>query len=130
MRVLLDTNVLISAVLFGGRPRALLVAAIEGRFDLVTSPVLLEKLERLLTSKLGFSAAASAAVRSELEGVAAVVEPRRVPRVARDRDDDRVLAAAVEGGAELIVTGDTDLLVLGQHRGIRIERPAAVTLPE
>jgi predicted nucleic acid-binding protein len=46
------------------------------------------------------------------------------PRAAcRDRDDDKVLAAAIAGKADLIVTGDEDLLVLGQHHGIRILSP-------
>ena len=63
-------------------------------------------------------------MRSELESTAEVVTPARVPRVVRDPDDDQVLAAAVEGRAEAIVTGDRDLLDLGSHAGIQILAPA------
>jgi putative PIN family toxin of toxin-antitoxin system len=126
--VLLDTNVIISAILFGGRPRRILEAAIEGRIDLVTSTALLEELERLLTGKFGFSSRAASGVCSEVEQLGRVVEPSRVPHVSRDRDDDQVLAAAVEGGAEVIVTGDADLLVLTTHEGIRILAPQDVDL--
>ncbi|MGH2739858.1 MAG: putative toxin-antitoxin system toxin component, PIN family [Actinomycetota bacterium] len=129
MRVLLDTNVVISSILFGGHPRRILEASIEGRFDLVTSPALLEELERLLSRKFGFSSKTAAGVRSELEQLGSLVEPAQAPRVARDRDDDQVLAAAVEGRAEIIVTGDADLLVLEQHRGIRIVAPQDFELP-
>ncbi len=124
MRALFDTNVLISAILFGGLPRRLLLRAIEGEIELVISPVLLDELEELLAEKFRFGPAAARAARAELEGLAEVVEPIEVPRVCRDPDDDEVLAAAVIGEAAFIVTGDEDLLVLKTHGEIRILTPA------
>lgn len=124
MRVLLDTNVLISAILFGGLPSLLLLRAIEGEIQLVTSPVLLDELEELLGDKFGFGPAAARATRAELEGLADVVEPLEVPTVCRDPDDDEVLAAAAIGGAAFIVTGDEDLLVLQRHGEGGILTPA------
>jgi len=124
MRALLDTNVLISAIVFGGLPRRLLLMAIVGEIQLVTSPVLLDELEELLVEKFGFSPAGARATRAELESLAEVVAPIDVPVVCRDRDDDEVLAAAVAGGAEFIVTGDEDLLVLELHGEVRIVSPA------
>ena len=124
MRVLYDTNVLISGILFGGTPRSLMSAAIRGEVDLVTSPHLMSELEGLLARKFGFSVASASAIRSELESLAEVVVPEDVPRVCRDPDDDAVLAAALKGEAAFIITGDSDLLVLGDHEGIEIITPA------
>lgn len=123
MRVVLDTNVLISAILFGGPPRELLQHAIQGRLQPVTSARLLDELEELLEGKFGFSPVAAAETRSEFEVLAEVVEPVEVPKVCRDPDDDEVLVAAVLGGAAVIVTGDRDLLDLGTHQGIEIQLP-------
>lgn len=124
MRVLLDTNVLISAILFRGLPRSLLDRAIRGELDLVTSPVLLDELEKILTDRFQVPSELARLARSELEILAEAVVPDDVPAVSRDPDDDQVLAAAIVGEVEAIVTGDRDLLVLESHRGIAILSPA------
>ncbi len=124
MRVLLDTNVLISGILFRGPPRELLELAIRGEIDLVASPALLDELEAVLLRKFELPPELSRTVRAELESLADVVLPAEVRAVSRDPDDDRILAAAVSGTAEVIVTGDRDLLVLGAHHEIPIVSPA------
>jgi putative PIN family toxin of toxin-antitoxin system len=121
--VLFDTNVLISAVLFGGVSRDLLVRAMRGKIQLVTSPALLDELEDVLAEKFEFTRDAARATRSEIESLADVIEPVDVPQVCRDPDDDEVLAAAVTGAADAIVTGDEDLLTLGSHQGIEVVAP-------
>lgn len=123
MRVLIDTNVLVSAVLFGGLPRELLTRALRGEIELVTSVVLMDELEGVLADSFSLDRSFVRTVRAELELLAEVVGVPDVPRVARDPDDDAVLAAAVAGGASTIVTGDRDLLILGTHHGIRIVTP-------
>ncbi|MGZ4105023.1 MAG: putative toxin-antitoxin system toxin component, PIN family [Actinomycetota bacterium] len=124
MRVVLDTNVLLSAISFGGVPRRLLQAVIDGRLRLVTSRHLLDEFEEILEEKFGFSKAAAVETRSELEVLAEIVEPVDVPKECRDPDDDQVLAAAQAGAAEVIVTGDRDLLVLEWYNNIEILPPA------
>lgn len=124
MRAVLDTNVLLSAILFGGVPRRLLQAVIDGRLRLVTSRHLLDEFEEILEEKFGFAKAAAVETRSELEVLAEVVEPEDVPKVCRDPDDDQVLAAAQVGAAEVIVTGDRDLLALEWYNSIEILTPA------
>jgi putative PIN family toxin of toxin-antitoxin system len=124
VRVLLDTNVLISGVLFRGVPRTLLERAIRGELDLVTSPALLDELEDVLVRSFEFPSELARAVRTELDTLAEVVVPAEVPPVSRDPDDDQVLAAAIVGHADAVVTGDQDLLVLETHRAIPIIRPA------
>ena len=123
MRILLDTNVLVSALLFGGLPRVLLRTAVRGALTFVTSPALLDELEDVLVGKFGFGRVVSRLTRAEIEALADLVEPDELHRVSRDPDDDEVLAAAVAGRADVIVTGDRDLLALGVHQGIRILTP-------
>jgi len=123
VRILLDTNVLVSALLFGGLPRVLLRTAIRGDVTLVTSPALLDELEDVLVGKFGFGRAVARLTRAEIEALADLVEPGDPPRVCRDPDDDEVLATAVTGRVDVIVTGDRDLLALGAHQGIRILTP-------
>lgn len=120
MRVVLDTNVLISALLFGGLPERLLRRGLDGAFDMVSSETLLDELEDKLRDRFAFGRARARLVREELEAAVDLVAPEEVPAVARDADDDHVLAAAVAGSADVIVTGDKDLLVLGQHAGVAI----------
>jgi putative PIN family toxin of toxin-antitoxin system len=123
VRVLLDTNVLISAVLFGGLPRELVRRVLRGEFEVVTSARLMVEFEEILSERFGMPSAVAQAARAEYELIAVVVRPRHVPRVARDPDDDEVLAAAVAGDCALVVTGDRDLLVLGSHEGRPILTP-------
>lgn len=123
MRALLDTNVLVSAILFGGLPRQLLEAALIGELDLVTSPALLAELEGILTRKFGFASTMAASIRAELESLSDVVEPVPLKPVLRDAADDLVLATAVSGATDVIVTGDKELLALGSYEGVAIESP-------
>lgn len=124
MRILLDTNVLISSILFRGVTRTLLARAIRGELDLVTSPALVDELEEILVRRFDLPPELGRAIRTELEALAEIVVPADVPAVSRDPDDDRVLAAGVLGEVEAIVTGDGDLLVLETHDAVAIIRPA------
>jgi hypothetical protein len=126
MRVVLDTNVLISAILFGGLPEELLRRGLEGAFLMVTSDTLLDELEDTLQARFGFPRIRSRLVRQELEAVADLVTVEVVPARWRDPDDDHVLAAAAAGGAHCVVTGDRDLLVLQRHGPIAIITPRAL----
>ena len=114
---------LVSAVLFGGLPGELLTRALRGEIELVTSAALMDELEGVLANSFSLDGAFVRSVRAELELIAEVVSPPEVSRVTRDPDYDVVLAAAVVGGVSMIVTGDGDLLVLEEHRGIRIVTP-------
>lgn len=123
LRVLLDTNVLISAILFRGLPREFLYLALRGNIDLVTSPTLMSEFQEVLSEKFGFTATEARALRTEMELIAESQTPKTLPNVVRDRDDNEVLAAAELGGADVIITGDKDLLSLGSYAGIKIVSP-------
>jgi putative PIN family toxin of toxin-antitoxin system len=127
VRIVLDTNVVLSALLWRGTPYQLL-EAIRNRSEtrLFTSPALLDELAGVLTrssptKRLAVIGKTARAVLADYVEAAEVVEPEHVPRVVpNDADDDQVIAAAVTAGADWIVSGDADLLSLGSYQGIPI----------
>lgn len=126
MRLVLDTNVVVSALIWGGMPGRLLEVAAEGQVTLFTSPVLLTELSNVLArehlaSRLRQHRESAVQAIQTYAELAVVLQPQATPRVVpADADDDHVIACAVAAGAHLIVTGDRDLLVLKHHEGIQI----------
>jgi len=123
-RVVLDTNVFISAYGFGGRPAQVMRAAILGEFELVTSPAILTEVADKLESVLGFDRAHTTDVVQQVARVATVVRPVSRLEIVADDADNRILEAAIESGADVIVSGDRHLLDLGEWEGIRVIRVA------
>lgn len=128
LRVVFDTNVLVSAALSaGGKPReafehvitsgvALLSAATHGEIaEVIDRPHLQQYL----------SAPLKARFLDRLTAAAVWVEPSEDIEACRDPKDDKFLEAAVSGGADYLVTGDTDLLALNPFRGVPILTPSA-----
>jgi len=123
--ILPDTNVLISATITRGRSSELLDHCLL-RHTVVTSEYILEELREKLITKFYFSAREAAAVRRTLLEQMVVITPDPLPSpICRDPDDDNILAAAVAGNCDCIVTGDKDLLVLREYQGIPILKPSA-----
>jgi putative PIN family toxin of toxin-antitoxin system len=122
VKLVLDTNVLLAAVLAPGLCRELVRRHIHAH-DLCCSPALLEEFADKLRHNLGFEPGTVplfVAYRQRVNLVEA--QPLPAP-VCRDPDDDLVLATALAGQADVIITGDKDLLVLKKHQGIRILSP-------
>jgi hypothetical protein len=126
VRVVLDTNTVVSALLWGGTPYALIAAATEERIELYSSSVLLEELTDVLgrakfAPRLQQAQRTAAQLIEQYRGLVELVEPASVtPTVTRDPDDDQVLAAALAAQADLIVSGDDDLRRLGSYQNISI----------
>lgn len=122
MRVVLDTNILVSALIFpGGKPEAVYRRALDRSIDLVTSAVLLAELGRVLESKFDWEPERIEVAIEQIARVGDVVKPtKRLAVIEADAADDRVLEAAMEGKAILIVSGDKHLLELGLYEGIRV----------
>lgn len=127
IRVVLDSNVWISAMAYRGRVRLLLEALREKRFEAVISGPLLAEILRVLGSrKIGLSPESLTLIEAEIRQLAVVVYPTLAVRtIPDDPDDDRVLECALAGGARWIVSGDRHLLKLKVFRGIRIVDPAS-----
>ena len=131
MRVVLDTNIVVSGLLWGGPPRQLLELARRGTIALYTSAVLLDELADVLTREKFAVPLATHGItpNSILRGYAALAQTVAAPLIARtvpaDADDDAVIACALAAKASLIVTGDRDLLVLHPFQDIAILNPTA-----
>jgi len=126
VRVVLDTNIVVSGLLWRRAPRALLDAARDARIDLFTSAWLLDELSDVLPrAKLQAKVRASGLSPGELLAgyaqLARLVLAANVPPVVlADPEDDHVLACALAAQADLIVSGDSHLLNLKAYQGIPI----------
>ena len=132
MRVVLDTNTLVSALLSPhGPPSRLLDDARAQVFELCSSPVLVAELLDVVSrekfaKRLAAAGLTPIGIVGEIRRLATMATPTDVPRVvADDPDDDHVLACALAAQTDLIVSGDKHLLKLGgQYQGIAIVTPA------
>jgi uncharacterized protein len=131
VRVVADTNVLVSGLLWRGAPHTILELARSGALTLLSSPALYAELAEVLERPKFRRILEAAQVKTQsllrqVERLVEIVEAPPLPRpMSRDADDDTVLALALAARADLIVTGDRDLLSLGSYDGIPILDPAA-----
>ena len=125
MRVCLDSNVLVSAFATRGLAADVLRVVL-AEHELLVPVVVLTEVERVLREKFQLPAAAWAVAKQILDSQTAVPQPATILRVAiRDPDDAWVLASAVAGAAEMLITGDADLLSVAAESPIPILTPRA-----
>ena len=127
MRVVLDTNVLISAVISTGVPHDIVVAGYEGEFQLIVSEATVTEFRETLQKYPDRFGLTDEEIRTEVETLqyfAQLVNPdEEVNAVEDDPDDDKFLEAAVAGNAQYLVSGDQHLLTLDSFRDIEIITP-------
>ena len=125
MRVVFDTNVIVSALTFDGTPRRLLNLARHGRFQLVLSPFILKEISRVLTKKFSWEAKTVVMTLQKLSSIADVAEPGiRISVIKNDEADNRILECGIAGDAAIIVSGDTKhILPIRNYQGIKILSP-------
>ena len=127
IRAVLDTNVYVSCLVFGGLPRKVLALLLTGRFDCFASAAIRTELETTLTLKFGWREPEVRFACGPLWSATIFVKPEIVQTAAADPDDNCILECAVAARAQFIVTGDNDLLRLDPFRSpdvdIRIVRP-------
>ena len=122
MRVVLDTNVIVSGLNFPGNERLVLELALRGRFELYLSTFILEEAAGVLGRKFGWDEERSSQALRALGNAGTVIYPRRLPEVIEGgHADNRILECAVEAAADYLITGDRrHLLPLEEHQGVRI----------
>jgi len=125
MKVVVDTNVLVSGVFFGGMPSRILEAWREKRTDVVVSPDILEECRRVGEHlETQFTDVSLAPFLALLVMNAEIIEPPDLPeQVSRDSDDDKFIACALAGGCHVIISGDKDLLSISGYRGVKVVAP-------
>jgi len=124
MRIVLDTNVLIAALIARGVCSDLLEHCVQ-QHEIVASDFILAELRKNLVHKFKYSAQDSEEAVDLLRSRMEVVVPAALESpVCRDADDDAVLGTAIAGSAACIVTGDKDLLVIKRYHAIDIIRPS------
>lgn len=121
MRVVLDTNVFVSALVFpGGNASVALDRVLDGRDALVLSKPIIDETIGILARKFGRHAEELARTALFLTDIAELIAPDVELAVFTDEPDNRVLECAVAGGASAIVTGDKAMIAPGEHEGIEI----------
>ena len=124
-RVVFDTNVIISAVHFGGPPEELMFLANQGAIELFLSPFILDEMSWVLEKKLNWEKRRISRLIKVLKEVATIIEPTTELNVVAGSDaDNRILACAVDAKADFLVTGDKrHLLPLERYERICILTP-------
>ena len=124
MNVIIDTNVFISGIFWGGIPGKILDSWINDSFNLAASPEIISEYERILTE-------ITKSTKPELVAHwllliaqnAHIVEIRKRFNICRDPDDNKFIDAAISFAADYIITGDSDLLDLKSVINVKIIRP-------
>jgi putative PIN family toxin of toxin-antitoxin system len=123
--VTLDTNVYVSAFTYGGKPLQLLELAAKNAISLAVSEPIIEEIIRVLRDKFRWEDAALREVEVTVRNIAEVVTPTQAVDVIKsDPPDNRVLECAQAAGSDYIVSGDRDLLRLGQFAKVQIVKVA------
>ena len=125
MRVVIDTNLLVSAIFWTGRPKLLLNLVRMGQVTFLTSKALLSELNEVLTSErkpFQLRQREADKIIDHLKDMAEIVHTQSRVSVCKDDPDNRVLECAVDGRADYILTGDKDLLKLRSFEGIKIAK--------
>lgn len=122
LRIVLDTNILVSAIIAEGRPRELLILAIQKRFTLIKSEETIEEFVRVLQKpKFRMTKSEVTKARNALIGTGKTIKVTSKRRIVKEDPDDNIfINAALDGNADYIVSGDPHLLGLGKYKGIEI----------
>ena len=121
MRIVVDTNVIASALFFGGKPYRLLHYIMDGRVDVVASKEIVDEYEEIVFRlKQKYPAFGTKIPLQDLLAKFKIIQGRSDIHVCRDPDDDKFISCAVDGKCLYIVSGDCDLLSIGSYAGIEI----------
>ena len=119
MRVVLDTNVIISALLFDGLPEKLLINALAGSDQLILSTYIIAETIKILETKFSVSPS-NLELLQQLLNEGEIVHFQPFLGIVSDEPDNRIVETAVKGAADFLVTGDKLLLDLKKYKNIQI----------
>ena len=121
MRIVIDTNVLLSAVFFGGTPQRVVDAVMRDAVSAYATQAIIEEYREAVSEMI---ARKQGRLRRNLLqpflGRLCIVDAFTQVHICRDPDDDKFIACAVDAAASCIVSGDKDLLSIGEHSGVKI----------
>ena len=122
LKVVVDTNILISATIIQGKQFEILKLAKLGKINLITSPNILKEFEEVISrEKFGFSKEqVSLAIKQILEIAEIIISQHKIDFIKSDPDDNIVLECALESNADIIISGDAHLLDLKKYKNIQI----------
>ena len=121
MRVVLDTNIFISAfVIPGSLAEKAIINIIEEEDSLLISAHIIDEVLSVLSSKFGRDREGLSHVAVALSELAELVKPARRIKLLKDEPDNRILECAIYGEADLLVTGDKKILQLQEYKGVKI----------
>jgi putative PIN family toxin of toxin-antitoxin system len=123
LRVVLDTNVLVSGLIMLGKPRELLTIISRRKVTLVLSQEILNEFSKVMRRNKFAEYAEEEQVErfvEDIESIAELIELKSPVKAAEDPKDNIVISTAIDGEADIIVSGDHHLLCLKKFRGIRI----------
>ena len=125
LRVVLDTNVYISAILFGGKPEEIRKFANDGTIEILVSEAIISEIAEVLRRKFDWESWQISQVIDEIREMATLIIPRQSISLIEENDaDNRVLECALEGNARYIVSGDKrHLLPLVKYKETAILTP-------
>lgn len=121
MRIVIDTNVLISGVFFGGFPRRILSSIVHQRITACATAEIINEYEEIVQEMIDRKQGhVNRAILTPLIKAMEIIEPVTQVEICRDPDDDKFLGCAKDACAFYIVSGDKDLLVLEHYEDIQI----------
>ncbi|EKD55932.1 MAG: hypothetical protein ACD_58C00336G0002 [uncultured bacterium] len=125
MKLVLDTNILISAIIFGGKPRIIFGLIIIGKIAQgYISPVLIKELLGVLQEKFKYSNNQLVKIQKLIKNNFILLRPKDIPKIIiSDPFDNQILALAEFSRADWIISGDNHLLQLGKYKSIPIVTP-------
>ena len=125
MKIVVDTNVLVSGIFFTGPPHRILQAWKDGKLQIVLSADIIDEYLRVSEALSGkFAGVDAQPILELLIKKAEIVQPKRLPEpVCDDPDDDKFLAAAISSGAKIIISADRHLLTVSGYQSISVLRP-------
>lgn len=123
-KVVLDTNVHLSGIIFGGNARHVLDLVLDEKVTTITSPAILLEISDKLKNKFNWNREQIIVTIKSIAKLGKVITPKtKLTVVERDRSDNKIIEAAVDGDVDFIVTGDKHLLDIKKYKNIRIISP-------